>query len=190
MVHQDSTALTAAEWRSCADTRFQFDHLSNTSCNDHLYSSRPTAMSNYTRRVPPPSQQYYAVPQSPRSQGPSRQPSQNQSFSTMPQPAPSQTSHVSREPRDDTTHRVATGQLGAGYGPYSVRFIQHICYSKLTTRAVQPKPATGSTLVLPLQQRTVGSICRYHQREGWHYPHDWLQLRSTLHVGCEGPRPR
>ena len=82
-------------------------------------------MSNYTRRVPP--QQYYAVPQtipqSPRAAGPSRQSSQNPSYSTttIGQPNVSNLSYTSRPDRDETTHRVATGQIGGGYGPYSVR---------------------------------------------------------------------
>ncbi|KAH8104849.1 glycoside hydrolase family 16 protein [Cristinia sonorae] len=77
-------------------------------------------MANPPRRVPPPNQQYYAVPnpQSPRSAGPSRQPSQTQpSYSTHYQP--SNSSHSYMNQRNDTAQGVATGHIGAGYGPYS-----------------------------------------------------------------------
>ncbi|KAI0084781.1 glycoside hydrolase family 16 protein [Irpex rosettiformis] len=37
----------------------------------------------------------------------------------MPQPQVSQSSYISREDRDETAHRVATGAIGNGYGPYS-----------------------------------------------------------------------
>lgn len=81
-------------------------------------------MSNYTRRVPPPSQQYNVVPQSPRTAGPSRQSSRSRSYSNqsmaMPQPMVAQSSYrPRRDDSDETTHRVATGQIGGGYGPYS-----------------------------------------------------------------------
>jgi len=36
----------------------------------------------------------------------------------MPQPQP-HSSYISREDRNETAHRVATGSLGGGYGPYS-----------------------------------------------------------------------
>ena len=90
--------------------------------------------SNYTRRVPPPGQQYHVVPQSPRAAGPSRQPSvQNQSFSSMGlQGDVSQMSYMSsRQGRDETTHRVATGQIGGGYGPYSVRDDAFVSFDNL-----------------------------------------------------------
>ncbi|THG97039.1 hypothetical protein EW026_g4893 [Hermanssonia centrifuga] len=37
----------------------------------------------------------------------------------QPQPAVSQSSYVPRAEREETAHRVATGQIGGGYGPYS-----------------------------------------------------------------------
>ncbi|KAH9890083.1 glycoside hydrolase family 16 protein [Cubamyces lactineus] len=75
------------------------------------------------RRVPPPSDHYYAVPQSPP--GSRRyQPQPQQPVYAQPQPQPpvfgqpqASSSHLSN--RNDTTQGVATGQIGGGYGPYS-----------------------------------------------------------------------
>ncbi|CCM02458.1 uncharacterized protein FIBRA_04557 [Fibroporia radiculosa] len=64
------------------------------------------------RRVQPPTQQYYAVPQSP--QATSRFQSQSQP-QTMPVPQAS----GSQAGRNDTAYGVATGAIGSGYGPYS-----------------------------------------------------------------------
>ncbi|CAL1712544.1 unnamed protein product [Somion occarium] len=77
-------------------------------------------MSNPPRRVPPPNQQYYAVPQSPRSAGPSRQPSQTHSYTAQATAyQPSQNSYTQNSYRQETAHGVATGVIGGGYGPYS-----------------------------------------------------------------------
>lgn len=38
----------------------------------------------------------------------------------MPKPMPAQGSYIPREDREEAAHRVATGQIGGGYGPYSV----------------------------------------------------------------------
>lgn len=65
------------------------------------------------RRVPPPNQQYYAVPQSP----------QASRFQPQSQPMPAPQPSTSQGPRNDTTYGVAIGAIGGGYGPYSVRFI-------------------------------------------------------------------
>ncbi|KAL1950818.1 hypothetical protein VTO73DRAFT_5942 [Trametes versicolor] len=65
------------------------------------------------RRVPPPSDHYYAVPQSPSGSRRYQPQPQPPSFS---QPQPS-SSHLSQ--RNDTTQGVAIGQIGGGYGPYS-----------------------------------------------------------------------
>ncbi|KAJ8454577.1 hypothetical protein ONZ51_g12947 [Trametes cubensis] len=75
------------------------------------------------RRVPPPSDHYYAVPQSPP--GSRRyQPQPQQPLYAQPQPQPpafgqpqASSSHLGN--RNDTTQGVATGQIGGGYGPYS-----------------------------------------------------------------------
>ncbi|THH27754.1 hypothetical protein EUX98_g6431 [Antrodiella citrinella] len=86
-------------------------------------------MANPPRRVPPPNQQYYAVPQSPRSAGPSRQPSQTQQQSYSTSNQPSNTSHSYMQQRNETAHGVATGHIGAGYGPYSYNPTQAAHYS-------------------------------------------------------------
>ncbi|GJE88368.1 glycoside hydrolase family 16 protein [Phanerochaete sordida] len=110
-------------------------------------------MSNYTRRVPPPSQQYYAVPQSPRSAGPSRQSSQNRSYSNqsmaMPQPTVAQSSYrPRRDDHDDTTRRVATGQIGGGYGPYSHHpnvYANQYSTSRFSNNGPAPSAAPSAT---------------------------------------------
>ncbi|KAI0916764.1 hypothetical protein AcV5_007406 [Taiwanofungus camphoratus] len=61
------------------------------------------------RRVPPPNQQYYAVPQSP----------QASRFQPQSQPMPAPQPSTSQGPRNDTTYGVAIGAIGGGYGPYS-----------------------------------------------------------------------
>ncbi|KAA1469787.1 glycoside hydrolase family 16 protein [Dentipellis sp. KUC8613] len=70
-----------------------------------------------SRRVPPPNpSQYYAVPQSPR-----RRVSTDRQYSTShPTRAPSNNSHYGQAPsRGDIAQGVATGSIGAGYGPYA-----------------------------------------------------------------------
>lgn len=81
-------------------------------------------MSHVPRRVPPPNQQYYAVPQSPS--GPSRAGYQPQPpVLLQPNPQPSQ---YTGGTRNETTYGVATGAIGGGYGPYSVSFFSTRIY--------------------------------------------------------------
>ena len=74
------------------------------------------------RRVQPPVQQYYAVPQSPQNALRSQYSLPPQ---PMPQPPPQPQASSSYDSRtipnnNDTTYGVATGAIGGGYGPYSV----------------------------------------------------------------------
>lgn len=102
-------------------------------------SFHPPTMANPPRRIPPTnSSQYYAVPQSPPSRGGSS------SYNQQPFPASSHpvrsSSTNSQPPRmqqgraGDVAQGVASGSIGAGYGPYAVRssfspFILHYSLS-------------------------------------------------------------
>lgn len=116
-------------------------------------------MANYARRVTP--QRYDAVPQSPRSAGPSRQSSQNHSYSNqpsmaMPQPMVAQGSY--RPPLDDrqeAARRVATGQLGGGYGPYSVRVLTSSSLGVLSAAATHTDPAHYSFIPTSMPANTL-----------------------------------
>lgn len=81
-----------------------------------------TIMPPPPRRVPAPSQFYYAVPQSPQSPSGSRsyQPGQPPQPPVFGQPQP-RASTSALNAKNDTTQGVATGHIGGGYGPYSVR---------------------------------------------------------------------
>ena len=104
-------------------------------------------MANPSRRVPPPSQQeYYAVPQSPRSvgHGPMQsitqpysptQPYNSQPYGPRP-PIRSRSTGSTQVPpnsRGHVTQGVATGAIGGAYGPYSVSFL-----SMVSTNAIEP----------------------------------------------------
>ena len=84
-------------------------------------------MAHPSRRVPSPNPRYYAVPQSPQ-QHPNYPYGQHQhqqrrpSRSNRTQPANDRQAAVApMPPRNDLAQGVATGAIGAGYGPYSVR---------------------------------------------------------------------
>lgn len=77
-------------------------------------------MAHPSRRTPSSNpSHYYAVPQSPQNHpyGQHRQPSRSNRV-----PAPNDRQPVApMPPRNDLAQGVATGAIGAGYGPYSVR---------------------------------------------------------------------
>ena len=64
------------------------------------------------RRQP---QQYYAVPQSPQNGARHYQPQ------ALPHTQSNSIPQATAGGRNDTAHGVATGAIGGGYGPYSVR---------------------------------------------------------------------
>jgi beta-glucan synthesis-associated protein KRE6 len=81
-------------------------------------------MANPSRRAPPP-QEYYAVPQSPRSQGHGPTSGMSQQYAPRPparSPSGASTSHAPVS-RGVIAQGVATGAIGGGYGPYSVRLL-------------------------------------------------------------------
>jgi len=78
-------------------------------------------MANTSRRVPLPPQQYAAVPQSPKSAIPASR-SKSKSKPRPPIRSSSAGSHM-HSGRGAIAQGVATGAIGAGYGPYSVRFL-------------------------------------------------------------------
>jgi len=85
------------------------------------------AMAHPSRRVPSPNPRYYSVPQSPQhpnhpygQQQPQHQP-RRPSRSNRTQPASDRPAVAPMPPRNDLAQGVATGAIGAGYGPYSVR---------------------------------------------------------------------
>lgn len=90
------------------------------------------AMAHPSRRVPSPNpSRYYAVPQSPQhpnhpyaQQHVQHQPQQrrpSRSNRTQPAPVNERPAVAPMPPRNDLAQGVATGAIGAGYGPYSVR---------------------------------------------------------------------
>jgi beta-glucan synthesis-associated protein KRE6 len=78
-------------------------------------------MANSSRRVAP-LQEYYAVPQSPRSRGHVPMNSMPQPYGPRPPARSSSIGSTSRVPasRGAVAQGVATGAIGGGYGPYSV----------------------------------------------------------------------
>ena len=92
-------------------------------------------MANSSRRAPPP-QEYYAVPQSPKSLGYGQTNSMSQSYGPRPPPGPSSTGSTSRVPASRggaIAQGVATGAIGGGYGPYSVRPYLRNCIERELT---------------------------------------------------------
>ncbi|KAI0081594.1 glycoside hydrolase family 16 protein [Panus rudis PR-1116 ss-1] len=130
-------------------------------------------MANPPRRVPAPSQQYYAVPQSPGSAGPSRQPSQSHSHTYSYNQPYNQSSYQGSQAsygrdrdrdyrdysqnggysqntgmnRQETAHGVATGAIGGGYGPYSynANAAQTATYSSSRFSAAPSEVSIGTT---------------------------------------------
>lgn len=94
-----------------------------------LPSACPSApyilMANPPRRIPPPTsqQEYYAVPQSPRSTGHGVTNNMSQPYGPRPPNRSSSTGSTSqmRPSRGPIAQGVATGAIGNAYGPYSVR---------------------------------------------------------------------
>lgn len=118
------------------------------------------------RRVPP-NQQYYAVPQSPQatSRFQSQAPSQ-----PMPPPQPS----TSQAGRSDTTYGVATGTIGGGYGPYSVRSVSVlfiVMQAVLTVDSTTPPPPP---ITVTMARRDSALL---YPRHLWERP---VRRRSTL----------
>lgn len=99
-------------------------HISADSLASSQSSLFTPAMAHPSRRVPSPNPRYYAVPQSP--QHPNHPYGQHQqrrpSRSNRAQPVPNERPPAApMPPRNDLAQGVATGAIGAGYGPYSVR---------------------------------------------------------------------
>ena len=89
-------------------------------------------MAHPSRRVPSPNpSRYYAVPQSPqhpnhpygqhRVQHQQQQRRPSRSNRAQPAPVNERPAVAAMPPRNDLAQGVATGAIGAGYGPYSVR---------------------------------------------------------------------
>jgi hypothetical protein len=81
-------------------------------------------MAHPSRRVPSPNpSRYYAVPQSPQNYpyGQVQQQQRRSSRSNRPRPANGNPAMAAMPPRNDLAQGVATGAIGAGYGPYAVR---------------------------------------------------------------------
>lgn len=75
-----------------------------------------------SRRVPSPNpSQYYAVPQSPQNQNHPYGQHRRTSRSNRVPPPTDRPAVAPMPPRNDLAQGVATGAIGAGYGPYSVR---------------------------------------------------------------------
>jgi hypothetical protein len=83
-------------------------------------------MAHPSRRIPSPNpSHYYAVPQSPQNQShPYRQHRRTSRSNRVPPPSERP---VPMPPRNDLAQGVATGAIGAGYGPYSVRLYHFQC---------------------------------------------------------------
>ena len=93
---------------------WEFDGDASELVTDKLGNSNTLhTMAHRPRRVPVPSMQYSAVPQSPGSR----------STRTPVRPPPKSSSHMNQmqSGRGAITQGVATGAIGAAYGPYSVR---------------------------------------------------------------------
>ena len=82
-------------------------------------------MAHPSRHIPSPNpSRYYAVPQSPPNQNhPYGQQQRRTSRSNRvpPPPVHDRPPVAPMPPRNDLAQGVATGAIGAGYGPYSVR---------------------------------------------------------------------
>ncbi|KII86911.1 glycoside hydrolase family 16 protein [Plicaturopsis crispa FD-325 SS-3] len=73
-------------------------------------------MAKTPRRVPPPSQDYYAVPQSPHSNAAMHA---HQHTNSIPTTSGYMRAGSTDHQRNGVTQGVATGAIGGGYGPYS-----------------------------------------------------------------------
>jgi hypothetical protein len=86
----------------------------------------PAAMAHPSRRIPSPNpSRYYAVPQSP--QNPNHPYGQHRRTSRSNRVPPPTERPVPMPPRNDLAQGVATGAIGAGYGPYSVCLYHRRC---------------------------------------------------------------
>ena len=95
------------------------------------------------RRPPPSAQDYYAVPQSPQTsmQGPynqSRPPARSRSSGSQMQPG-----------RGAIAQGVANGQIGSGYGPYSVSLL----VLSFCVELVVNKPLQVQSILITEQRR-------------------------------------
>lgn len=129
-------------------------------------------MANPSRRVPPPSQQeYYAVPQSPRSvgHGPMQsitqpynptQPYGSQPYGPRPNRSRSVGSgQVPHNYRGHVTQGVATGAIGGAYGPYSVSSL-----SAISIYAIKPcmHSTIRSTMVFTIPHDSANLLLQKH----------------------------
>ncbi len=94
-----------------------------------LFDCLTPAMAHPSRRIPSQNpSRYYAVPQSPQHQNhPYGQHQQRRpSRSNRAPPANDRPATAPVPPRNDLAQGVATGAIGAGYGPYSVRLLSSL----------------------------------------------------------------
>jgi beta-glucan synthesis-associated protein KRE6 len=110
-------------------------------------------MAHPSRRVPSPNpSRYYAVPQSPQHPnhpyGQHQQQQRRPSRSNRTQPVVNERPPVApMPPRNDLAQGVATGAIGAGYGPYSVRLsssLQIFSNSSETYRYFKHPPSAAA----------------------------------------------